>query len=51
MRYLLRERILSWGDDFTITDADGHKAFHVDGRVFSFGDKLSFKDGRGTKSR
>ena len=49
MRYLLRERILSWGDDFTITDADGHKAFHVDGRVFSFGDKLSFKDPQGNE--
>jgi uncharacterized protein YxjI len=47
VRYLMRERILSWGDDFTIRDADGGKAFHVDGRVFSFGDKLSFKDTRG----
>ena len=25
MRYLMRERILSWGDDFTINDADGHR--------------------------
>jgi uncharacterized protein YxjI len=49
VRYLLRERILSWGDDFTITDADGHGAFHVDGRVFSFGDKLSFKDRHGNE--
>ncbi len=47
MRYLLRERILSWGDDFTIKDAGGNEAFYVDGRVFSFGDKLSFKDKRG----
>ena len=49
MRYLLRERILSWGDDFTITDADGNKAFHVDGRVFSFGDKLTFTDRDGNE--
>ena len=47
MRYLMRERILSWGDDFTIKTADGQDAFHVDGKVFSFGDKLSFKDVRG----
>jgi uncharacterized protein YxjI len=49
VRYLLRERILSWGDDFSITDADGREAFHVDGRVFSFGDKLSFKDRDGNE--
>jgi uncharacterized protein YxjI len=44
MRYVMRERILSWGDDFTIKDADGRDAFYVDGKVFSFGDKLSFQD-------
>ena len=44
MRYLMRERILSWGDDFTIKDEAGREAFYVDGKVFSFGDKLSFKD-------
>lgn len=47
MRYLMRERILSWGDDFTIKDVDGRDVFYVDGKVFSFGDKLSFKDGSG----
>ncbi len=47
MRYLMRERILSWGDDFTIKDADGRNAYYVDGKVFSFGDKLSFKDMEG----
>jgi uncharacterized protein YxjI len=40
----MRERILSWGDDFTIKDEAGRAAFYVDGKVFSFGDKLSFKD-------
>ena len=47
MRYMMRERILSWGDDFSIKDADGRETFHVDGKVFSFGDKLSFRDGSG----
>jgi uncharacterized protein YxjI len=41
---MMRERILSWGDDFTIRNADGQNVFHVDGKVFSFGDKLTFKD-------
>ena len=49
MRYMMRERILSWGDDFTIRDADGNDAFYVDGRVFSFGDKLTIKDAAGNE--
>jgi len=44
MRYVMRERILSWGDDFTIKDVDGREAYNVDGKVFNFGDKLSFND-------
>ena len=44
MRYLMKERILAWGDDFKITDTDGRDVFYVDGKAFSFGDKLSFKD-------
>ena len=40
----MRQRILSWGDDFTIKDADGRDRFYVDGKVFSFGDKLSLQD-------
>jgi uncharacterized protein YxjI len=49
MRYLMRERILSWGDDFTIKTAEGQDAFYVDGKVFSFGDKLSFRDASGNE--
>ena len=44
MRYLMRERILSWGDDFTIKNEEGQDVYYVDGKVLSFGDKLSFKD-------
>ena len=49
MRYIMREKILSWGDDFTIKDADGRDAYFVDGKVFSFGNKLSFQDRHGTE--
>ena len=45
----MRERILSWGDDFTIKDADGRDAYYVDGKVFSFGDKLSLQDMKGNE--
>ena len=44
MRYVMRERILSWGDDFRIRNEAGDDVYYVDGKVFSFGDKLSFKD-------
>ena len=47
MRYLMRERILSWGDDFSIRNAEGQDVLYVDGKVFSFGDKLSFRDAGG----
>ena len=46
----MRERILSWGDDFRIKDADGRDAFYVDGKVFSFGDRLSIKDSAGNEA-
>ena len=49
MRYIMRERILSWGDDFTVKDADGREAYFVDGKVFSFGHKLSFRDMEGNQ--
>ena len=49
MRYLMRERILSWGDDFTIKNTDGEDVWYVDGKALSFGDKLSFKDRHGTE--
>jgi uncharacterized protein YxjI len=44
MRYVMRQRLLSLGDDFRIRDEDGREVFFVDGRAFSIGDKLSFQD-------
>jgi hypothetical protein len=49
MRYVMRERILSWGDDFTIKDTEGRDLYFVDGKVFSFGDKLCFRDQAGAE--
>ena len=49
MRYLMKEKILSWGDDFRIRDDAGRDVFYVDGKVFSFGDKLAFKDMKGNE--
>ena len=49
MRYMMKQKILSWGDDFKIRDESGRDVFYVDGKVFSFGDKLSFRDARGNE--
>jgi uncharacterized protein YxjI len=44
MRYQMRQRLFSFGDDFYIKDASGRDVFFVDGKAFSFGDQLSFQD-------
>jgi uncharacterized protein YxjI len=49
MRYVLKQKFWSWGEDFTIKDADGEEAFFVDGRAFSIGNKLSFQDMEGNE--
>ena len=46
---MMRQRILSWGDDFSIRDADGQEVYYIDGKVFSFGNKLSIKDSSGAE--
>ena len=47
MRYVLRQKILSFGDDFTIRDEAGNDVFVVDGKAFSIGDQLAFRDAAG----
>ena len=40
MIFQVREKIFSFGDDFTITDEQGNDVFVVKGKVFSLGNKL-----------
>lgn len=47
MRYQMRQKLLSWGGDFTIQDATGRDAFFVDAKALSIGKKLSFQDMQG----
>jgi len=47
MRYLLKQKMFSLGQDFTIQDESGNVAFVVDGKAFSFGQKFSFQDAHG----
>ena len=49
MRYQMKERLFSFGDDFAILDDAGNQAYYVDGRAFSIGDKLSLLDPAGNE--
>jgi hypothetical protein len=49
MRYIMRQHLFSWGDDFTIKTEDGRNVFFVDGKAFSLGNQLSFQDMQGNE--
>ncbi len=40
----MKQKLFTFGDDFAIRDESGADRFHVDGRVFTIGAKLSFQD-------
>ena len=44
MRYVLKEKLFSWGDDFRIKNAEGTDLFFVDGKAMTFRNKLSFQN-------
>lgn len=44
MRYMMKQALFSWGDDFHIKDESGQDRFFVDGKAFSLGNQLSFQD-------
>jgi uncharacterized protein YxjI len=47
MRYVMKQKLFSFGDDFTIRDSEGREVLYVDGKMLSLGDKLIFKDPQG----
>ena len=49
MRYVMKQKLFSWGDDFMIKDESGSDAFFVDGKAFSLGKQLSFQDMAGNE--
>jgi uncharacterized protein YxjI len=44
MRYLMKQKLISWGDDYYVKDEAGRDVYFVDGKGLSFGDQLSFQD-------
>lgn len=47
MRYLIKERIFSFADRFTINDESNRPQYEVVGKIFAIGNKLNFYDIRG----
>src|SRR4051812_32009220 len=47
MRYVMRQKLWSFGDDFTIKDESGNDHFYVDGKAIALRDTLSFQDMQG----
>lgn len=46
-RYKMREKLVSFGNDFWIEDENGRRAFKVDGKMLRVRDTLIFEDARG----
>ena len=44
MRYVMKQKLLSWGDDYYIKDENDRDVYFVDGKAFAFGAQLSFQD-------
>jgi uncharacterized protein YxjI len=49
MRYVMKQKLFSFGDDYAIKNANGEDAFFVDGKAFSLGSQLSFQDLKGNQ--
>lgn len=47
MRYRIRQKLLSLGNDFAVTDEHGAVVLRFDGHAFSFADKLTLLDADG----
>lgn len=49
MRYLMKQKLFCFGDDFAIKNETGNDMFFVDGKVFTLRKKLSFQDMNGNE--
>jgi uncharacterized protein YxjI len=49
VRYQMREKMVSIGDDYWIEDSHGQKTFKVDGKALRVRDTLLFKDKQGNE--
>jgi uncharacterized protein YxjI len=49
MRLAMRERMVSWGDDYYVRDAHGRDVYYIDGKVFSLRQTLIVRDMAGVE--
>ena len=49
MRYLMKQKLFAFGDDFRIRDESGRDVFFVDGKVLTIRNKLAFQDMQGNE--
>jgi uncharacterized protein YxjI len=49
MRYIMKQKLFSFGDKFAIRNEKDEDVFFVNGEVFSLGHKLSFEDPQGNE--
>lgn len=49
MRYIIKEKIFTIGDRFTIEDEQGYPKYEVTGEIFTFGNKLRLYDMNGNE--
>lgn len=47
MKLLIKEKVFSWGDRFTVYDEAGNSRYYVEGELFSWGKKLHVCDTSG----
>ena len=47
--YMIKERVFAMGDDFDITDRNGRRRYHVDGKVLTLRDRLVIEDPSGAE--
>src|SRR5438309_6652625 len=48
-KYVMREKMMSVGDDYWIEDDDGHKVFKVDGKALRIRDTFILEDTSGNE--
>ena len=49
VRFQMRQKMVSIGDDYWIEDAAGDRVYHVDGKAMRIRNTLDFEDANGTK--
>lgn len=49
VQYQMRQKLLSFGDDFWIEDAAGDRVYRVDGKALRLRDTLDLEDAHGTR--